>query len=162
VAHGGQIWVEAAMARGSGEKEADPDAFLFRTRPLETVVDFTGTATKSNKLLPGELRPATADCDKVFVVLYTLAQDAPADYDFPATRKALTGHSEFQEARFVETDDGQNRYFGAFAKDLEMGNALADVIRKGLPKSRPQVLCGDPPQVRRTLNLDLTTGALKK
>lgn len=160
VAHGGQIWVEAALDSQDAEKDG-PRAFLFRTRPLESVLDFA-TLSAKGQLLPGDLRPATPDCDKVFVVLYTLAEDAPPDFDFPATRKALAGHPEFEGARFVETDDGQRRYFGAFVKNLEMGDALTGVIRKSMPTARPQVLCGDPPRVRRTLNIDLATGALKK
>ncbi|MBK9259790.1 MAG: hypothetical protein IPM54_08115 [Polyangiaceae bacterium] len=152
--------VEAALDSQDAEKDG-PRAFLFRTRPLESVLDFA-TLSAKGQLLPGDLRPATPDCDKVFVVLYTLAEDAPPDFDFPATRKALAGHPEFEGARFVETDDGQRRYFGAFVKNLEMGNALTGVIRKSMPTARPQVLCGDPPRVRRTLNIDLATGALKK
>lgn len=159
VSYGGQIWVEAGLDR-SDVKEGEAKAFLFRTRPLESVVDFTNLSTKG-QVLAGDLRPVTPDCDKVFVVLYTLSEDAPPEYDFPATRKALAGHSEFEGTRFVETDDGQRRYFGAFVKNVEMGNTLSGVIRKSMPTARPQVLCGEPPRVRRTLNIDLKTGQLK-
>lgn len=160
VSHGGQIWVEAGLD-AKDAKNDEAKAYLFRTRPLESVLDFTNLSTKG-QLLPGDLRPVTPDCDKVFVVLYTLSEDAPPEYDFPATRKALAGHSEFEGTRFVETDDGQRRYLGAFVKNVEMGNALSGVIRKSMPSARPQVLCGEPPHVRRTLNLDLATGKLKQ
>jgi hypothetical protein len=157
----GEAWIEATWfsRRGGDARYA---SFVFRTRAPKKVIDFTPFASPGGARPAPTLKPATAECEKVFVVLYTLAEDAPADYDFPATRAILKGHTELEGVTFVETDDGERRTLGAFADGLAMGTLLADVIRARWVKARPQVLCGEPPRVRRTLPIDLATGELPK
>jgi hypothetical protein len=100
------------------------------------------------------LGPADESCEQVYVLLYTLSADAPADFDYPATRKALRGHDEFSTARFVETDDGERRYLGAFVTSLPLAKKLVSTVEHGVPKSKPIALCGTPPPIRRDLNFD--------
>lgn len=110
----------------------------------------------------GRVTPGTPACQELFVVLYKLSKVAPPDYDFPLTRAALKGHTELEGLEFAETQDGGRRYFVAFAPSFDKARKLAEVVRKGVKGSTPQVLCGRPPQVNRALRIDLRTGALVK
>lgn len=157
----GEVWVEATWFSRKGG-EAQYASYVFRTRAPKAVIDFRPVASPGAPRVIPTLKPATADCESVFVVLYTLPAEAPADYDFPATRAILKGHTELEGVSFVETDDGERRYLGAFVPGLAMGTKLADLIRARWVKAQPQVLCGEPPRVRRTLAIDLATGELPK
>lgn len=102
----------------------------------------------------------TSKCETPFVLLYTLAKTAPKDYDFPATRDALKGHTELAKASFVEFSRGGQRFFGAIVPTGDLGKKLVDAVKGKVPGSTPQLVC-DAPAPDRTLAIDLATGKMK-
>jgi hypothetical protein len=102
-------------------------------------------------------RAATSDCESIFALFYAFTKVTPEDYDFPLTRKALKGQTQFSKARFVVTRENGQKYFGAFVPDLALGKKMVERIRKEVEGSSPQLLCAKP-EVVRELPLDLRTG----
>jgi hypothetical protein len=105
--------------------------------------------------------PATKDCETPFVLLYAFTKVTPTDYDFPLTRAALKGHTEFASTRFVVTREGDKRYFGAFVPSYVLGKKLVGLVEKKVNGSKPAMLCANP-VVERELAIDLVTGNAKK
>jgi hypothetical protein len=101
----------------------------------------------------------TKSCETPFVLLYTLAKTAPADYDFPSTRDALKGHPELAGSSFVEFSRGGKRFFGAAVPSGAIGQKLVDAVKGKVPGSTPQLVC-DAPTPERTLTIDLVTGKI--
>jgi hypothetical protein len=136
--------------------------YLLHTRPaVNGVPTLEAMSRKERSLrLPG---PPVDWCETRFVLLYTLARKAPADYDYPATRKALKGHSELavEGVRFVEFEREGRRYFGARVPDFDLGEKLARLVKAKVPGSTPELVCLDPLE-HRTLDIDLKTGDLRK
>ena len=137
-------------------------AYLLHTRPAVNGVPSLEAMSKKERSLrlPG---PPVERCETRFVLLYTLARKAPADYDYPATRKALKGHSELavEGVRFVEFEREGRRYFGARVPDFDLGEKLAKLVKDKVPGSTPELVCLDPLE-NRTLDIDLKTGDLRK
>jgi len=106
-------------------------------------------------------RAATRDCESIFALFYAFTKVTPDDYDFPLTRKALKGQTQFAKARFVVTRENGQKYFGAFVPDLDLGKRMVDRIRKEVEGSSPQLLCAKP-EVVRELPLDLRTGEVAR
>jgi hypothetical protein len=104
--------------------------------------------------------PATRACTTIFAKLYTLSKTAPANFDFPLTREALKGHTEFSGLEFIEAESVGKRYFGVMARNYDEGVNLVDVIRKGVKGSSPVLLCRKPYHVNRQINFDLRTGKM--
>ena len=107
------------------------------------------------------LMPATKSCTSIFAMLFGFTKVTPPDYDFPLTRKALKGKTQLKGVRFVVTENGGRKFFGAIAPDLATGNALIDAVKKGVQGSAPALVCLDP-KVVSELKLDLATGEVKK
>jgi hypothetical protein len=106
-------------------------------------------------------RAATSDCESIFALFYAFTKVTPDDYDFPLTRKALKGQTQFSKARFVVTRENGQKYFGAFVPDLALGKRMVERIRKEVEGSSPQLLCAKP-EVVRELPLDLRTGEVDR
>jgi hypothetical protein len=100
------------------------------------------------------IRPGSPSCPNNLVVLYAFTKTTPADYDFPLTRKALLGHTEFSAVRFAVTRDGGRRYFSARVPSYAIGKQLQAVISEKLEGSKPQVLCAQP-EVEREVTITL-------
>jgi len=64
----------------------------------------------------------------------------PDDYDFPLTRKALRGQTQFAKARFVVTTDNGRKFFGAIPSSYEEGVKLVSRVKAQVPGSTPQLL----------------------
>ncbi|WP_437333461.1 hypothetical protein [Sorangium sp. So ce394] len=101
--------------------------------------------------------PGGPTCPQNLVVLYTFSKTAPDDYDFPLTRKALKGRTEFSPARFVVTRDMGQRFFAAFVPSWDLAKELEARIKTDVQGSTPQIVCAEP-EVVRELKLDLKTG----
>ena len=99
-------------------------------------------------------------CQTPFVLLYTLAKTAPADYDFPSTRDALKGHTELSSAKFLEFSRGGKRFFGAAVPSGDVGKKLVEAVKGKVAGSSPQLVC-DAPTAERTIAIDLATGKIK-
>jgi hypothetical protein len=167
----GELKLIGFWPRGSGDDWAVVEVasqqkgrmgYLLHTRPAVNGVPSLEAMSKKERSLrlPG---PPVDWCDTRFVLLYTLARKAPADYDYPATRKALKGHSEFavEGMRFVEFEREGRRYFGARVPDFDLGEKLAKLVKDKVPGSTPELVCLDPLE-NRTLDIDLKTGDLRK
>lgn len=98
-------------------------------------------------------------CGSPFVLLFTLAKTAAADYDFPSTRDAVKGHTELAGARFFEFSRGGKRYFGASVPTGEMGKKLVKIVSDKVKGSTPQLVC-DAPSATRIVDIDLATGKI--
>lgn len=105
--------------------------------------------------------PGGPRCKSNVVVLYGFTKVTPDDYDFPQTRKALKGHIELNEARFVVTRDGNQKYFVAKTPSYGLAKQVAAVIEKGVQGAKPAIVCAEP-EVVRELGIDLQTGNVRK
>lgn len=99
--------------------------------------------------------PLTWHCMTPFVLIYTLSKVAPPDFDYPATRDALKGHTEFADASFIEFKRLDKRYMGAIVTDVQMGKNLVELVKKKVPNSTPQLACHSP-KPSRQLDFGLT------
>jgi hypothetical protein len=100
-------------------------------------------------------------CKNNVVVLYGFTKVTPDDYDFPLTRKALKGRTEFASVKFAVTRDGGQKFFVGLTPSFDLGKKLRDRIEKEVQGSKPQVVCAEP-EIIRELPLDLATGELRK
>ncbi|WP_437328568.1 hypothetical protein [Sorangium sp. So ce381] len=151
----GAVWVAAggAILKHGGASEAAgaaPGTIQLQKGPPPT--------PKENRTLP---RPGGPKCPQNLVVLYTFSKTAPDDYDFPLTRKALKGRTEFSPARFVVTRDMGQRFFAAFVPTWDLAKKLEERIKTDVQGSAPQIVCAKP-EVVRELKLDLKTGEVAK
>jgi hypothetical protein len=141
--------VSAAVVLSRDDIWAVSGGSLYRTRPAPggpTKIESRGDGQRVASLtLP---RAATAACKDVYVLLYGITKNTPPNYDFPLTRKALGGRSEFRDVKLAETEENGRRFFGAFVKDYEQGIELAARVRDSVPGSIPAVLCAKPKVVR--------------
>ncbi|AUX44963.1 hypothetical protein SOCE26_064330 [Sorangium cellulosum] len=151
----GAVWVAAggAILKHGGASEAAgaaPGTIQLQKGPPPK--------PKTNRPFP---KPGGPECPQNLVVLYTFSKTAPDDYDFPLTRKALKGHTEFSPARFVVTRDMGQRFFAAFVPSWALAKTLQERIKTDVQGSTPQIVCAEP-EVVRELKLDLKTGEVAK
>lgn len=104
-------------------------------------------------------RPAGPLCPQNLVVLYGFTKVTPVDYDFPATRKAVKGHTELSKVRFVVAKDGGERFFSGIVPDVATGKKLVALIEREVKGSKPQLVCAEP-EIERELAIDLKTGEI--
>ncbi|WP_438035574.1 hypothetical protein [Sorangium sp. So ce204] len=151
----GAVWVAAggAILKHGGASEpagAAPGTIQLQKGPPPK--------PRENRTLP---RPGGPKCPQNLVVLYTFSKTAPDDYDFPLTRKALKGRTEFSPARFVVTRDMGQRFLAAFVPTWDLAKKLEERIKTDVRGSTPQIVCAKP-EVVRELKLDLKTGEVAK
>ncbi|MFO0553660.1 MAG: hypothetical protein U0271_35080 [Polyangiaceae bacterium] len=119
-------------------------------------------ATKATAMKkPTAIKPGGKSCKNNVVVLFTFSKVTPDDYDFPQTRKAVKGHTEFSSVRFVVTRDYGKKFFAAMSPDFDTANKLMAVVKKEIPTATPTVVCAEP-EIVRELKLDLKTGDVVK
>jgi hypothetical protein len=106
-------------------------------------------------------RPADANCPNIYVMLYGMTRTTPRDYDYPLTRAALKGHTEFQDVVFAETEELGKHYFGAFVPTLALAHKLVSLVSRDVKDAKPIALCRAPKKLR-ILELDLKTGNVTK
>jgi hypothetical protein len=151
----GDVWamVEASSA------DAARHTYLLHTRPAKNPLPTPEAVAHKDQqyALPG---PPVEWCSTPFVQLYTLGRKSPADYDYPATRDALKGHTEFGELSFVEFERDDRKFFGARVPDFKIGKKLARLVKDKVAGSSPQLVCYDPADSRK-LDIDLKTGKLR-
>ena len=100
---------------------------------------------------------ATDDCKTPFAVLARRSKANKTADDWPRIRAALKGHAELGEVSLVEFVSGDRTFVGAKGKDLASARKIASLVAEK-DRLRPEVVCGDP-EPKRTLAIDLTTGA---
>lgn len=148
------LWVTAHLHHG----KIDHGPIILRNRPHAALwqglrdKDYTQTMEQYKTL-----RPADEYCTSIFVLLYGMTRSTPKNYDYPLTRAALKGHTEFRDVVFAETEDVGKHYFGAFVPDYRLARELVKLVATKVPGTKPIALCRNPKQIR-TLELDLATG----
>jgi hypothetical protein len=151
----GDLWVLA-----TGPKSGR--LFLMHTRPATKPIKLPDPEEIAEEVRTRSMpAPLTAGCETPFVLIYTVGKSAPPDYDFPATRAALKGHTELADATLVEVKRVDKRYLGAKVASAAMAQKLVELIKQKVQGSTPQATCYNP-KVTRALDLDYTTGELRK
>ncbi len=151
IASDGTVWISGGNALlRTGKPVAAPAA-------VDVAKASTGRGVK--RKAPTKFGGPT--CKSNVVVLYGFTKVTPDDYDFPLTRKALKGRTEFGKTRFVVTKDNGQKFFSALVPTFDEGKKLIAVIEKNVKGSRPQIVCAEP-EVLRELKLDLATGEVAK
>lgn len=105
--------------------------------------------------------PGSTRCPQNVVVLFGFTKVTPDDYDFPLTRKAIKGHTELADVKFVVTRDAGRKFFAALTPTYDVAKKVVAAVEKGVQGSKPQVVCADP-EVVRELQIDLRTGDVKR
>ena len=93
------------------------------------------------------------------MILARISASAPADYDYPQTRRALRGRKEMAEAELVEVDIDGKRVLGAKVKSIDVGKRLVALQGKMVQSARPELVCTEP-RVIRSLAYDYVSGRL--
>lgn len=161
---GASLWEGASsvVVDGRGDVWVAAGGAVLRNRPGQAPAEYvswpilTQLAAASFRL-PKAARP---DCESVFALFFTFSKVTPDDYDFPLTRKALKGQTQFSGARFVVTREGGRKFFGAMAPDYETGRKMVARVQREVAGSTPQLLCAKP-EVVRELKLNLRTGEVE-
>jgi hypothetical protein len=143
----GDEWIIGAYNSRHVVLHSGPPGEMAQLPDLETMVDVAAELAMPT--------PLTWRCTTPFVLLYTLSKVAPPDFDYPATREALKGHTEFGDAKFIEFKRLDKRYMGAFVPDVELGKKLVDLVKKKVPNSTPQLVC-HAPKPSREIEIDLS------
>lgn len=143
----GDEWIVGAYESRYVVLHSGPAAPKAELPDLETMED-----TVADLAMP---TPLTSRCVRPFALLFTLSKVAPPDFDYPATREALKGHTEFADAQFIEFKRLDKRFMGAFVSDVDMGKKLVELIKKKVPNSTPQLVCHSP-RPTRELTMDFS------
>lgn len=151
IASDGSVWISAGNALLS------TSASTAGGKPVEIAKASSGRDTKRK----GPPTFGGPKCKSNVVVLYGFTKVTPDDYDFPLTRKALKGRTEFGKTRFVVTKDNGQKFFSALVPSFEEGKKLVALIEKNVQGSKPQIVCAEP-EIVRELKLDLATGEVAK
>jgi hypothetical protein len=91
----------------------------------------------------------SAACTTPFVVLFSVSQSAPADFEYPATRDALLASSTRPAVKFVEFTYRGRRTLGASATTADDANALVRLIAERVKGSKPTLVCYAPASIIR-------------
>ena len=170
----GKAWTEVPLPTSPDDIAVDQEGTLWvstgttllRTRKSANEKSQIAVAKKADDtsiLSPRARRVRAAGplCPSNLVVLYGFTKVTPADYDFPLTRKALKGHTEYDKTRFVVANDGGQKFFSAIVPDVATGRKLVSLIEKEVKGSKPQLLCAEP-EIVREVKLNLKTGEVVK
>lgn len=152
------------FARGDDDVWITAGASLYHGQPPSGPVQELAWPEAGKQIAPPTVRQPRAarpGCESLFVLLFSFSKVTPDDYDFPLTRKALQGRTDFAGARFVVTKDGGQKFFGAFVPTFELGKKMVELVTKRVSSSSPQLLCAKPDVVREVA-IDLKTGELRK
>ena len=150
----GTLWVSSGRTLLRSRKSAGEKS----TVAVEPGAAGGGIISKNPRKAP---RAAGPLCPSNLVVLYGFTKVTPDDYDFPLTRKALKGQTQFDKTRFVVAKDGGQKFFSAIVPDVATGRKLVARIEKEVQGSKPQLLCAEP-EIVREVKLDLKTGEVAK
>lgn len=151
IASDGSVWISAGNALLS------TSAPTGGGKPIEVAKASSGRDTKRK----GPPTFGGPKCKSNVVVLYGFTKVTPDDYDFPLTRKALKGRTEFGKTRFVVTKDNGQKFFSALVPSFDEGKKLVALIENKVQGSKPQIVCAEP-EIVRELKLDLATGEVAK
>lgn len=155
---GRDVQIDQVFSGAQGELWATAGGVLWHSeKPTEALVTLEYEQGQEQRGTISIPRAADWACNDIFVLMYGMTKVTPKNYDYPLTRKALKGHTEFANAEFAETEDGGRHYFGAFVQGLDLARKMATIVESKVPGSKPQVLCVKPRVVRR-LTIDMQTG----
>lgn len=149
--------------KGPGWKEQELHHAMFRSKPVKETLRCNEPDPENNNAEIGRgfkswPPMATAECKTPFAVLARRSKVNKKDDDWPAIRAALKGHPELGEVTLVDFVSGDRTFVGATAKDLDTAKKISQLALQK-DRLRPEVVCGEPPEAKRALVVDLTTGA---
>jgi hypothetical protein len=158
----GVVWVSAGTTLFRTPKKVGEKSVVASTPAKPDAAPSGGGANSApaRKFFKSP-RPPGPLCPSNLVVLYGFTKVTPDDYDFPLTRKALKGHTEYDKARFVVAKDGGQKFFSAIVPDAKAGRRLVDLIQKEVKGSKPQLVCAEP-EIVREVKIDLKSGDVIK
>lgn len=156
------LLIAAYWEKGAFWKEQELHTALYRTKAVKETLRCNEPDPENNNIHLGrgfQSWPpiATAECATPFAVLARRSNAHKIVDDWPRLRGALKGHAELGEVSLVEIVSGDRTFVGAKGKDLETTKKIAEVVA-AKERLRPEIVCGDP-EPKRTLAIDLTTGA---
>jgi hypothetical protein len=99
--------------------------------------------------------PFSSACTTPFVVLFSVSDAAPADFDYPATRDALLATAARPAVKFLEFSYRGHRTLGAAATTADDANALVRLISERIKGSKPTLVCYAPPNIIRAVTFSL-------
>lgn len=153
--------------KGVGWKEPELHQALLRSKPVKETLRCNEPDPENNNVdigrgfqsWPPTLTSKTGpSCSTPFAVLARRSnaiKSPPGDW--PKIRAALKGHADLGEVSLVEFKSGDRTFVGAKAKDYDTARKMAE-LAAGKDRLRPEIVCGEPPVVDRTLALDSKTG----
>ncbi|NUO48667.1 MAG: hypothetical protein HOV80_07410, partial [Polyangiaceae bacterium] len=157
----GTVWVSAGTTLFRTPKKAGEKSVAVTAPKTNAAPSGGGSAGSSGQKFFKSPRQAGPLCPSNLVVLYGFTKVTPDDYDFPLTRKALKGHTEYEKSRFVVAKDGGQKFFSAIVPDVKSGRKLVELIEKEVKGSKPQLVCAEP-EIVREVKIDLKSGDVIK
>lgn len=166
VAAPGDVYVNAGYGeKGAGWRTPERYRGILRTRrPSETLrcnepsYGNNGGAGHGMSSFP----PIADDaCKTPFVILLKDGIVQPVGKgDYPTLRSVVKGRTDLGQAlELVEIEALGQKLLGAAVPTTAAGKALAEAVGKKID-ARPEVVCGRPPAVKRTVRVDVATGAV--
>ncbi len=160
---GRDVWVTASyIEQGAGWKEKERRRALLRNAPGPATP--LRCAPEGSPKLPGLYTwpaAARADCTTLYAVLIRTSSWTRKGFVYPELGKLLKGQDMFAGAKFSEVELGGQRIVGAVVPDLATGEALTRLVAGKVKRSRPELVCASPTELR-ALPFDLATGKLPK
>ncbi len=95
----------------------------------------------------------TDACTTPLVFLYDVSASAPPKFDFPTTRKALSSFPSLKEIKLFDFVFAGKRRLGAHVPNAEVGKALVAHIQATMKDEAPKLVCFDPVQELREIDL---------
>lgn len=153
--------------RGLGWKEQELHQALVRTKAPKETLRCNEPDPENNNIeigrgfqsWPPTLTATTGpSCATPFVVLARKSKALKTPpHDWPKIRAGLKGHTELGEVKLVELKSGDRTFVGTKAKDFPSAKKIAE-LAAAKDRLRPEIVCGEPSDVLRTIAIDLTTG----
>jgi len=160
---GRDVWVTATYdEKRPGWKEGQRRRALLRNAPGPATP--LRCAPEGGSKLPGMYAwppAARAGCTTIFAVLLRTSAWTRRDFAYPELGKLLKGQESLAGAKFSEVELGGQRIVGAVVPDLATGEALTLRVAGKIRRSRPELVCASPTELR-ALPFDLVTGKLTK
>jgi hypothetical protein len=153
------LYAESCEAVYVAGATSDEDSVIVSTRPGEILhladapKPASSAAPEAGAEAGADPKPLAEGCSTPFVILFALGKTAPENYDYPATRDALSGWPERTKFKFVEYEFKGARTLGARAPDAAAARSLVERVREKVKGSKPVAACFQPGGVRRDLSL---------
>jgi hypothetical protein len=114
-----------------------------------TAATATASEAPAAPAAPTPLFPTYTDsCQTPFVYIFDVSGNAPADFVFPTTKKALASFAQLSDITLVEVNHQGKRRLGARVANAELGNALIAHVNATMKDEKPVLVCYVPKNER--------------